>query len=87
VPVVAFDNPAGHWLLRDGENSLLTRRSADALAAAIERIVVDPVLERRLADQGLRDIAERYSSWDKALSGIYEYLGDPGRVAGSGSAG
>ena len=33
VPVVAFDNPAGHWLLRDHENSLLARRTVDSLSA------------------------------------------------------
>ena len=30
VPV-AFDNPAGHWLLEDGENSVLTPRTVDGL--------------------------------------------------------
>ena len=77
VPVVAFDNPAGHWLLRDRENCLLARRTVDGLRAAIERIVLDPELGRELARAGVRDIAERYSSWEKSFSGIYEYLCDP----------
>ena len=46
--MVAFDNPAGHWVLRDGENSLLARRTVDGLRAAIERIVLDPELGRQL---------------------------------------
>jgi len=77
VPVVAFDNPAGHWLLRDGENSLLARRTVDALSAAIERIVLDPELGRELARNGLRDVADSFGSWDKAFSGVYGYLSDP----------
>lgn len=80
VPVVAFDNPAGYWLLRDGENSLLTRRSAESLTNALERLVRDPELGRQLARQGLQDIAEGHGSWEKALAGIYGYLSNPERV-------
>jgi GT2 family glycosyltransferase len=83
VPVVAFDNPAGYWLLRDGENCLLARRTVDGLSRQLERIVVDHDLRASLADRGLRDIDEGYASWDKSLSGIYEYLSDPEGV-GSG---
>ncbi|MGZ6972316.1 MAG: rhamnosyltransferase WsaF family glycosyltransferase [Acidimicrobiia bacterium] len=80
VPVVAFDNPAGYWLLRDGENSLLCRRSADSLTDALERLVRDPELGRRLSRRGLQDIAEGHGSWEKALAGVYEYLSDPERA-------
>jgi GT2 family glycosyltransferase len=77
VPVVAFDNPAGYWLLRDEENCLLARRTVDGLSRQLERMVVDHDLRSALAAQGVRDIDEGYASWDKALSGIYEYLSDP----------
>lgn len=77
VPVVAFDNPAGHWLLRNGENSLLARRTVDGVRDALERVALDPELGRRLSARGLRDIAECHSSWEKALSPIYDFLGDP----------
>ncbi len=83
VPVVAFDNPAGYWLLRDRENCLLARRTVDGLSGQLERMVVDHELRASLAQRGLRDIDEGYASWDKALSGIYEYLSDPEGV-GSG---
>jgi GT2 family glycosyltransferase/glycosyltransferase involved in cell wall biosynthesis len=79
VPVVAFDNPAGHWLLRD-ENAVLARQTVDGLRMAIERVVLDPELGRTLARQGLSDIAERYSSWEKSLSGVFEYLCNPEQV-------
>jgi glycosyltransferase involved in cell wall biosynthesis len=80
VPVVAFDNPAGYWLLRDEENCLLARRTVDGLSNQLERMVVDHELRASLAERGLHDIDEGYASWDKALSGIYEYLSDPERV-------
>jgi GT2 family glycosyltransferase/glycosyltransferase involved in cell wall biosynthesis/predicted SAM-dependent methyltransferase len=77
VPIVAFDNPAGYWALRHGENSLLARRTVDSLRDAIERVVLDPELGRSLSRGGLRTIAESHASWDKAFAGIYEFLGDP----------
>ena len=80
VPVVAFDNPAGYWLLRDGENCLLARRTVDGLSDQLERMVVDHELGACSRRTGLHDIDEGYASWDKALSGIYEYLSDPEHV-------
>ena len=74
---MAFDNPAGYWALRNGENSLLARRTVDGLRAAVERIVIDPELGRRLSRNALQMIAENHSSWDKAFSGIYGFLTDP----------
>jgi glycosyltransferase involved in cell wall biosynthesis len=75
--VVAFDNPAGHWLLRDGENALLTRRTVDGLADGLERLVRDPQLRGNLRDQARRDIEAGYGDWERALSGIYDILTDP----------
>jgi GT2 family glycosyltransferase/glycosyltransferase involved in cell wall biosynthesis len=77
VPVVAFDNPWGHWLLRDGENSLLARRTVEALADELERLCTDAELRRRLAGQGLADIDTGHSDWDRALGGVYGWLCDP----------
>ena len=77
VPVVAFDNPWGHWLLRDEENSLLARRTVVDIADALERLCRDTLLRERLAAQGLADIAARHSDWDTALSGVHGWLTDP----------
>jgi glycosyltransferase involved in cell wall biosynthesis len=77
VPVVAFDNPWGHWILRDGENSLLAKRTVDSLADRLVTLCQDAELRRRLSANGLADIAARHSDWDRALSGIYGYLCDP----------
>ncbi len=77
VPVVAFDNPWGHWLLRDGDNSLLARRTVPGLADQLESLCTDAALRRRLAAQGLADIAAGHSDWDAALGGVYDWLCDP----------
>ena len=77
VPVVAFDNSWGHWILKDGENSLLARRTVPGLVDAMERMVVDPELRRRLASNAVADIAAHHGSWDAAFRGIYDYLCDP----------
>jgi len=81
VAVVAFDNPAGSWLLLDQKNCLLARRTADGLSSVVERLVRDVGLRHELSRQGLHDIDERFSSWDKAFSGIYRFLGDPEHLA------
>ena len=81
APVVAFDNPAGGWLLRDGVNCLLAPRTVDGLVDRLEAMAVNPTLRRRLADRALADIAERHSDWDAALGGVYDFLADPERMA------
>jgi GT2 family glycosyltransferase/glycosyltransferase involved in cell wall biosynthesis len=77
VPVVAFDNPWGHWILRDGENCLLAKRTVDSLVDRLEKLCTDPPLRARLSRQALADIAASHSDWDKALAGIYPYLCNP----------
>jgi GT2 family glycosyltransferase/glycosyltransferase involved in cell wall biosynthesis len=77
VAVVAFDNPAGHWLLETERNCLLAPQTVDGLATALERLVLNPRLRRRLASAGLRRVQERHSSWEQALSGVFGFLCDP----------
>lgn len=77
VPVVAFDSPHFHWLLRHGENSLLAPRTVDGVADALQRLVLDGQLRHRLSAQGVSDIAAAHSSWEKALAGVYGFLSDP----------
>jgi O-antigen biosynthesis protein len=77
VPVVAFDNPWGHWILRDDENSLLSKRTVDSLADRLERLCTDRELRQRLAKQALHAVEQNHADWSAALSGIYGYLCDP----------
>jgi glycosyltransferase involved in cell wall biosynthesis len=81
APVVAFDNPAGDWLLHDRVNCLLAPRTVDGLVDTMETMAVDISLRRRLAGQALADIAERHSDWDAALAGLDGFLTDPEKVA------
>lgn len=77
VPVIAFDNPWGHWLLRHEENSLLAERTVEGLVDAIVRLVRDEPLRRRLAENALRLIDTHHSDWESALAGIYRYMSRP----------
>jgi O-antigen biosynthesis protein len=77
VPVVAFDNPWGYWILKDGENSLLARRTVNGIVDALERACTNRTLRQELAAHAVADIAAGHGSWDSAFRGIYDYLCDP----------
>ncbi len=75
--VVAFDNPAGNWLLGHDRNCLRAPQTADGLADEIVALVQDPDRRRRLANQGVADIAARHGDWEQNLAGVHNYLCDP----------
>jgi len=75
--VVAFENPAGDWLLRHDHNCMQSPQTADGLAAEIAALVRDPARRRRLAEQGLADIAAGHARWEQNLAGVYGYLCNP----------
>lgn len=77
VPVVAFDHPAGDWLLRHEHNSLRTRRTRDGLVDALARLTGDPALRVRLGANGAADVVERFADWDRSLADVYGFLSDP----------
>ncbi len=77
TPVVAFDNPAGDWILHHEQNSLRCPRTVDGLADALERIAVDGSLRRRLGETALADITASHGDWDAAFAGVYGFLCDP----------
>jgi glycosyltransferase involved in cell wall biosynthesis len=77
VPVVAFDNPAGDWILEHDVNSLRCRRTVDGLAQAIEALVLDPARRERLGWAAEATIADRFSNWDDAFAPVYDILCDP----------
>ena len=77
VPVVAFDNPWGHWILRDGENCVLAKRTVDSLVDSLEKVCLSSGLRERLSRQAVATIAAGHSDWDKALAGIYPALCNP----------
>ena len=75
--VVAFDNPAGNWLLRHDHNCLRAPQTADGLADEIVALVQDPARRQRLAEQGVADISAGHGHWEQNLAGVHDYLCDP----------
>ncbi len=83
TPVVAFDNPAGDWILHHEQNALRCPRTADGLADALTRIATDGALRKRLGEQALVNIAERHGDWEVALGSVHDFLCNP---AGEGAS-
>jgi O-antigen biosynthesis protein len=81
VPVVAFDNPAARWLLRDDETCLVAERTVDGVRDALARLVEDAQLRRRLARRGLELIESSHGDWDASLEGVFAFMSDPQRTA------
>jgi len=78
VPVVATDAPGIRDVVRHEQNGLLVPvGDPEALAGAIVRLAEDADLRRRLTEQGLRDVAERYT-WEPVMRQYRRVLGLPG---------
>jgi rhamnosyl/mannosyltransferase len=62
-PVISTDGPSGvSWVNQDGRTGLVVRaRDADALRAAIDRIVADRALRRRLGEAGRARVEEEFT--------------------------
>lgn len=74
-PIVASDLPSIREILRDGENALLVPPgNADALAAAIERLLSDAVLASKLARTALAE-APSYS-WERRAERLEALFGE-----------
>mgnify|MGYP002622627928 CR=1 FL=1 len=83
TPTVASDAPGLRESVVDGETGLLVPHGdVDALTGALERLIRDVELRRRLARQA-RTFAERFS-WDESASATESLLR---RVAATGSSG
>lgn len=69
LPVVASDIPGYREVVRDGREGLLVPPGdADAVAAALGRVLADPSLARRLGEAG-RARAERYR-WEAVVGDV-----------------
>ena len=65
-------NPATEWLLRDGENCLLTPPLPTPTADRLVRLVEDPELRRQIADAGLQEI-QQYR-WDEQIEAVWRAM-------------
>jgi glycosyltransferase involved in cell wall biosynthesis len=74
-PIVASAHPTIREILQDGQNALLIEPgNVESIAAAIHRLIVDPALGRRIAEQAYSDAA-RYSMPQKCAA-IKQFLSD-----------
>jgi glycosyltransferase involved in cell wall biosynthesis len=75
TPCVVSDLPWARAELRDGEDALLVPPRADAVAAALERVLTDPALAARLAAAGRARAQERDRDAEtRKLIALYEGL-------------
>jgi O-antigen biosynthesis protein len=65
------------WLLKDGENCLLTYPTASAIADTIQRALLNFDLRSKITDQALQQVMSGYLDWDTQMAKIYGYLCDP----------
>jgi glycosyltransferase involved in cell wall biosynthesis len=76
-PLVMSDLPSSREIVREGETALLAPPGdADALAAALRRLLDDPALARRLGENGWREAAS--FSWEaraSRLRALFDELG------------
>src|SRR5262249_5821913 len=67
LPIVTTRGPDLEEQFRDGENVLLAPpQDPEALAAAVETVLNDGALRKRLR-AGVRTLAREWFTWDKAL--------------------
>jgi GalNAc-alpha-(1->4)-GalNAc-alpha-(1->3)-diNAcBac-PP-undecaprenol alpha-1,4-N-acetyl-D-galactosaminyltransferase len=70
---VAIDNDSGAGeLICDGQNGLLAADSLDALTAALDRLLGDPPLRRRLAEAAQMSAAQH--NWDRSTDAYEQVL-------------
>ena len=61
------------WLLRDGENCLLTETSPTAIAESIESVCQNPSLQNRIRAGGLSTAAQ-YDNWTAQAEKIRQFM-------------
>ncbi len=71
LPCIATEVGTTPMLIRDGENGLLVRTEAE-WEAALERLIKDPDLRRKLGEAARQDAVEKYST--AAIAGQYRNI-------------
>ncbi len=84
VPVATV-NPDCAWLLRDGENAVVTEPSVSAICEALDRLEADPARRDRLAGEGARTAGAW--SWDEQVDRAAGFLRSPGVSVGAAATG
>lgn len=72
VATVSNANPATTWLLRDGENCLLTPPLPTPTAARLRRLVTDTDLRDRIVAAGLKEVAQY--RWEDQIEQVWRAI-------------
>ena len=72
---ITNDNPLNHWLLKDGENAILTAPTVSCVTDKIVEALEDPDLRARIIDSGLATVSRL--DWAQAMETIYQYVRHP----------
>jgi glycosyltransferase involved in cell wall biosynthesis len=72
MATVSNTNPATEWLLRDGENCLLTAPLPTPTAERLGRLVEDDDLRSRIVTAGLADV-RRYR-WEDQIERVWQAM-------------
>jgi O-antigen biosynthesis protein len=75
--VVTNLNHSTSWLLKDGQNCLLTLPTASCIADTLARGLQDHGLRQQITGRALEMIRRDYADWSGQVEQIYEYMRDP----------
>jgi GT2 family glycosyltransferase len=78
TPVVCTDAHGNRDFCRDGENCLLVEPHAEAVSAALGRVLSEPDLRKRLVEGGLATVGEY--AWERRIDAVerfYKALAEP----------
>jgi glycosyltransferase involved in cell wall biosynthesis len=73
TPVVAIDEGGFRESVVEGVTGLLVQPDADALAAAIERLSIDPALAARMGSAGRKEVLQRWT-WKRTADQLEDIL-------------
>jgi glycosyltransferase involved in cell wall biosynthesis len=79
VLVVTNFNPTTTWMLKDGENCLLSEASPTCLADTLERGLLDHALRHQITLNAVNEIRTHYQDWDSQIEKIYAFVKNPSR--------
>jgi glycosyltransferase involved in cell wall biosynthesis len=78
--VIANRNRWTEWLLKDGENCLLSEASTTCLAETIVRGLEQDEERTRITARAETHIRDHYTDWGKQISRVYDFMCDPENV-------
>ena len=75
------------WLLKDGQNCLLSAATATALTDTVEHALLNPTLRETICKNALAMVRSNYLDWPAQAESVFQYLCDPEGKAATSAAG